>query len=474
MTYPTEVNAVQVSPTTGKLGLTTPTQSQLGDQYRTALLSIRDRINANPFNVKDYGALGDGSTNDTTAINACIAASTSGSTVFFPTGTYIVNATISLPSNRAYAGATRRDSVVKMANAANIDAVMASAIWLDTTLTPTSDPPITVKNLGIDANRANQTSGLGHCLVLMNYYSTAEALELSNPRGDALRWTTTTRANHLVSNTMVENHIINVQANNPGTGIGIHVEDSSFSKLTDGWITDCAVNMQGSGGDCIFVDSAAGWNIHGNHVYGGLATGLNINRPVWTRVTNNYVEAYGGSATLQTQYAGIAMGENRQTWIATAGWNIVANNTINFTTNNTSADNIGISVYAASSGTGEVVLVGNGMDGVAGRTYGIYLSNQSSTGTLRVHLAGNRVSGWSTPYSAVSNSGSLTTTGPDVFPQVLATTATDGYDHMPTVAGTPTGVPADLTAGMPFVYDTTNHRLYFYEASAWHYIARTA
>jgi len=43
------------------------------------------------YNVKDYGATGDGATNDTTAINAAITAANAagGGTVIFPTGTYL-------------------------------------------------------------------------------------------------------------------------------------------------------------------------------------------------------------------------------------------------------------------------------------------------------------------------------------------------------------------------------------------------
>lgn len=48
------------------------------------------------FNVKDYGALGDGSTNDTVAvqaaINACAAAG--GGTVYFPPGEYVISGTL--------------------------------------------------------------------------------------------------------------------------------------------------------------------------------------------------------------------------------------------------------------------------------------------------------------------------------------------------------------------------------------------
>ena len=43
MAYPTEVNAVQPAPT-GNLGTTSPTHRQSHDQYRSALLSIKDKI----------------------------------------------------------------------------------------------------------------------------------------------------------------------------------------------------------------------------------------------------------------------------------------------------------------------------------------------------------------------------------------------------------------------------------------------
>jgi len=46
----------------------------------------------------------------------------------------------------------------------------------------------------------------------------------------------------------------------------------------------------------------------------------------------------------------------------------------------------------------------------------------------------------------------------------LATTATQGFAHIATMAGAPTGVPSQLTAGFaPMVYDTTNHKWWIYD-----------
>ena len=53
------------------------------------------------LNVLDYGAVGDGTTGATTAIQAAIdaASSAGGSTVYFPSGNYLLDATLLLKSN---------------------------------------------------------------------------------------------------------------------------------------------------------------------------------------------------------------------------------------------------------------------------------------------------------------------------------------------------------------------------------------
>ncbi len=55
-------------------------------------------------NVKDSGATGNGSTDDTRAIQAAINASPAGDTIVFPAGTYKVSSTIYIPSNRTVQG----------------------------------------------------------------------------------------------------------------------------------------------------------------------------------------------------------------------------------------------------------------------------------------------------------------------------------------------------------------------------------
>jgi hypothetical protein len=70
-------------------------QSGVGAVTRTVQAKLRDDF----ISVKDFGALGNGVANDTAAIQAALAAVAGGGTVFFPRGTYLINATLLYPSD---------------------------------------------------------------------------------------------------------------------------------------------------------------------------------------------------------------------------------------------------------------------------------------------------------------------------------------------------------------------------------------
>lgn len=70
-----------------------------------------------PYNVVDYGAKGDGITNDTPAINLAIAAANTGGIggiVLFPPGTYIITATLPIYSNIVYQGSGINATIIKL------------------------------------------------------------------------------------------------------------------------------------------------------------------------------------------------------------------------------------------------------------------------------------------------------------------------------------------------------------------------
>lgn len=76
-------------------------------------------IDGAPFNVRDFGAVGDGVADDTTAIESAIAAAATavggqqGAVVYFPTGTYLISNKIDLPNRVGLQGANGRGTVIK-------------------------------------------------------------------------------------------------------------------------------------------------------------------------------------------------------------------------------------------------------------------------------------------------------------------------------------------------------------------------
>jgi hypothetical protein len=100
-----------------------------------------------PINVADYGALGDGTTDASTAINAALNACPEYGTVVFPSGTYIINATVTIPKNNITIDGQGSRFVAKAAT--NFEYVLLG----------TNRSRVVVKNLNIDANQANRVTG---------------------------------------------------------------------------------------------------------------------------------------------------------------------------------------------------------------------------------------------------------------------------------------------------------------------------
>ena len=98
-----------------------------------ALTKVHNRmVSGAVISVIDYGAVGDGSTDDTSAINAALAAASSGDAVYFPTGNYKITSQITFNTNNVcifgegstqtiitYAGASTTNDIFLMGNGTN-------------------------------------------------------------------------------------------------------------------------------------------------------------------------------------------------------------------------------------------------------------------------------------------------------------------------------------------------------------------
>ncbi|MDQ4023965.1 MAG: right-handed parallel beta-helix repeat-containing protein, partial [Actinomycetota bacterium] len=115
----------------------------------TARLVVKGEL---MHNVKDFGAVGDGTTNDSDALRR---AQEQGGILFFPPGTYLVNAEVLAPRDGAlWMGAGAARSVVKLAGGSNGYVIDLNA-----------RRDVEIRDLGIDGNRDEASSFIGIRLI---------------------------------------------------------------------------------------------------------------------------------------------------------------------------------------------------------------------------------------------------------------------------------------------------------------------
>lgn len=150
-------------------------------QASLALADTSVQQGAQIISVKDaaYGAVGDGTTDDTAAIQAAVTAAGTSKLCFFPAGTYIISSPINLVSGGSYIG-TGWTSVIKQQNNANQTRLVQ---WPSGTNTN-----CLMADIMIDGNRANNTSVT--CFGLYAFalqYSNFRNVRVQQVNGDAWR-----------------------------------------------------------------------------------------------------------------------------------------------------------------------------------------------------------------------------------------------------------------------------------------------
>jgi hypothetical protein len=149
------------------------------------------------YNVRQYGATGSGSTDDTAAIQNAINAAGAGGTVYFPAGTYLVSATLTGYSGATYIG-DGWQSLIKQKNGANLSAVFS---WPSTASPAYSN--CYMVDLMIDGNRTNNTGATTYGIYAYALqYSNFRHVRVQNVNGDGWRFDGTTGGFSYQSNTV--------------------------------------------------------------------------------------------------------------------------------------------------------------------------------------------------------------------------------------------------------------------------------
>lgn len=356
------------------------------------------RIPSSRFiNVLDFGAVGDGATDDTAAIARANNSSSPGDTIFFPrppAGNFYIVTGLTLKAGRTYTGEFSRAQTgatrILLKNATNpaTGGVLTSEGFASNATAP--DDAVVLRDLYIDGNSGSNTSG--HGIVLMNRRASLERVRVANCIGDGIQIASQNAAGTQVAtsdlyyNEIRSCHIASVGAN------GINVIDPA-DKVRNGWIVDTLIDTTGTRG--INIDRARGWHIKGNFLTGIGTDGIRAQFSYRTEVESNHIEGYGASATTGT-YSGITLPSTLGRPVNVRGNRINNANAVAGSTYRS------INQDSAATTAVDMIIAENSIYGNGTAETGIVTTFGSAT-SLDVNLTGNKVVNCSTTLGLSTN-----------------------------------------------------------------------
>lgn len=252
-----------------------------------------------PFvSVTDFGATGDGVTDDAAGINDAIAHATPGSTIWFPPGIYIVGSSIVLQAGMTYRGSNPEYSIIRQKNGTNLPRMLVDAGYLQNL--PAATLGIQIIDLLVDGN--SKFNSHTDAIVLMTERALVQHVTVLDAPGSGIVFSDTGVDGKVLRYNAVENRVEGCFISGP-INYGIWVKDTNASgRLTDGYLLGNVVKSP-FGAYGMRIDRAAGWFIENNHVYRCAAGGILLGRVAGTFFGFNEVDTFG-----QTTAPGTYMG----------------------------------------------------------------------------------------------------------------------------------------------------------------------
>lgn len=262
------------------------------------------------LNVRDYGALGDGGSDDTAAIQAAIDASPDGSTVFFPAGTYLVSAPLRYKGDgRHYRGASLGATKIKkiptsLDATAEVTGLFVPVSFQDnwsSGLTPVTFSDMTIDGSWDGANPGNEVG-----LIAQSYHGVYHRLRIWNTSHAGIMLTHLTRNGSAIPIELgSEQKIRDCYIHGCGAyGIIQTNGASNVGQNLDGLISDCYVSKSPHG---VVLLKGAGWALRRIHTYGISETAIESRRSFATIISDCLVEDFGSADTAGAYYGGIRL-----------------------------------------------------------------------------------------------------------------------------------------------------------------------
>ena len=474
-----DINAANLAASSGS-SLIGFIHSGTGAVARTTQNKMRDVVS-----VKDFGAVGDGVTDDTAKIEAAdLAVSTAGGGVlFFPRGTYMVSS-VTRRSNVSWLGESHNVSIIKCNTVGaafitfqNISRISDRDIQFDGNLKAN----VTWKFAATVGNSC--TSMLfEHVYLTGALVDTVDLVDSGGGSGNDISHLTFLQSylrSAAPSNSQIKNSAANglnivflggiISAPGAGSPYNIDLQTGQVTCFETFFAGSTSYDIQSNGGQI---------KIYGGRTEGtgGFFHGLSTDTTGLVQAPHIIEGVQGSNAGTNFVYNEstrvLALDGNQSTSIIRCGANGVIEKGTHTYSSASTVDTIDAGGQIYSKGTAPR----NVRRREAAPNFEVFyqMSNDQTGYNDYAWCAGsaandialrNVTQGYTCIY--IQNGTDAGDIGLGGKTTALATTAIEGFAYLPTCSGTPTGVPTGLAGHVAAIVDSTNHKLYFYSGGAW-------